>query len=119
DLRRGGGHDRRDRELRARRPGVPRLRGLDRADGPAVWPAGARLRLPLLRHPRMPQLRLRAGRSGGGGPDPRDRAAIGTRGDAPTPWARESAGPLLRARKADAGPRDPTGAQPAVADRAA
>ena len=51
-------HDRRDRELRARRSRLPRLRRPHRPHRGAVRAAGARLRLPLLRHPQPAQLRL-------------------------------------------------------------
>ena len=59
--RRGRRGDRRDRELRARRSGLPRLRRADGAHRDAVRAAGPRLRLPLLRHPQHAQRRLRAG----------------------------------------------------------
>ena len=49
--------------------------GLTRAHARAVRPAGHRLRLPLLRHPRAPQRGLRARGRRRGGADPRARAA--------------------------------------------
>ena len=52
--------DRRDRELRARRPGLPRVRRADGANRAAVRAARDALRVPLLRDPRLPELRLRA-----------------------------------------------------------
>ena len=48
--------------------------GPHRAQCRDVRPARLRLRLPLLRHPLVPQLRLRAGRLGERGADPRARA---------------------------------------------
>ena len=66
-----GGPDRRGRGVRprgSRRPRLPRPHRAQRVD---VRPAGPRLRLPLLRHPLVPQPRLR------GGGQRRRRAASG------------------------------------------
>ena len=62
--------------------------GLTRANRAPVRAARARLRLPVLRSPLLPQLRLRARGHGGRGADPGARAALGDRGDAPASWPR-------------------------------
>ena len=66
--------------------------GLTRANRAPVRAPRARLRVPLLRGPLLPQLRLRAGGRGGGGADPGAGAAVGDRGDVPASrprWGRE------------------------------
>ena len=80
-VRRGRRGDRGVRELRARRSRLPRVRRADAANRAPVRPARARLRLPLLRRPLLPQLRLRARGRGGRGADPGAGAALGDRGD--------------------------------------
>ena len=98
-VRRRGRGDRGGRELRARRSRLPRLRRAHPANRAAVRPARARLRVPLVRHPRLPQLRLRARGRGGCGADPGARAALGDRGDARAgAGARRAARAVLRAR---------------------
>ena len=57
--RRRGRHDRRGRGLRGGRPGEPRLPRADAAQRGHVRPGRPRVRLPLLRGPLVPQLRLR------------------------------------------------------------
>ena len=66
-------------DVRAR---LPRLRRADAALGARCSGRRARLRLPLLRHPRAAQRGLRARGRGRRGPHPRARAARGHRGDA-------------------------------------
>src|SRR5438045_3402874 len=66
--------DRRDRGLRRRRSGVAQLQRPHRAQRGDVRAAGTRLHLSLVRHPLVPELRLRAGRPRCRGPDPRPRA---------------------------------------------
>ena len=53
------------------------FRGRTERNAVDVRAARARVRLPLLRHPLVPQLRLRAGGLGERGPDPRPRADAG------------------------------------------
>ena len=67
--------DRRGRGLSPHRPGRAQLQRADPAQRGDVWPAGLRLCLPLLRHPLVPEFRLRAGRLGERGADPGGRAA--------------------------------------------
>ena len=80
--RRRRGRDRRDRGLPRERARLPRVRRAHAAHAHAVRRARARLRVSLLRHPRAPERRLRAGGRRRGGADPRARAARGDRGDA-------------------------------------
>ena len=63
--------DRRGRGLSPHRSGGAQLRRTDAAQRRDVRPAGLRLRLPLLRHPLVRQLRLRGGGLGQRGADPR------------------------------------------------
>ena len=70
-------NDRRDRELRARRPGVPRLRRPDAPYRDPVRAARPRLRLPVVRHPQPSERGLRARGECRGGADPRAGADRG------------------------------------------
>ena len=70
-VRRG---DRRGRGLSPHRPGGAQLWRPDRAQRRDVRPARLCLRLPVLRHPLVPELRLRGGRLGQRRADPGDRA---------------------------------------------
>ena len=109
-----GGRDRRNRELRARRPGLPRPRRIDRANRAAVRSPRAGVRLSLLRNPRLPELRLRARGRRGRGPDPRSGAALGDRPDGRAPRTRPAAGPVLGPGQADPGARNRAGAAQAA-----
>src|SRR5207249_6407195 len=72
------GAHRGDRSLRRRaRPGVPRARGADGADGSDVRRAGACVRLSDLWNSPDVELRLRAGERGERGLDPSGRAVVG------------------------------------------
>ena len=104
--RRHGGRDRRDRGLPRLRGGLPRPRRRHAAHAHPVRPARARLRLPLLRHPRAAERGLRARGRRRGGADPRARAARGDRADARAPRPRARRGPLLGPGQAHAGARD-------------
>ena len=67
--------------------------------------AGLRVRLPLLRDPLVPQLRVRRARPRRGGADPRARADARARRHARAPRRRRRAGALLRPRQALPGAR--------------
>ena len=73
-------------------PAAHSFRGHDRTQRRDVRPAGLRLRLPLLRHPLVPEFRLRAGRLGQRRADPRHRAAGGPGQDAPAARAWPTSG---------------------------
>ncbi len=66
-------------------PAAHSYRRTDRTQRRDVRAAGLRLCLPLLRHPLVRQLRLRARGLGERGADPRARADAGARGDAAPP----------------------------------
>ena len=98
--------DRRDRGLPRDRAGLPRARRADAAHARAVRAAGARLRLPLLRHPRAAQRRLRAGGGRRRGADPGAGAArrAGPHARAPRP----ASAPRTCARARASSPRRST-----------
>ena len=77
-----GGRDRRGRGLRADDPASHAYRGRTHAQRVDVRPARPRLRLPLLRHPLVPQPRLRARGGRERRARPRARADSRARGDA-------------------------------------
>ena len=74
--------DRRGRGLRPGRPGCARLPRPDAAERVDVRPTGACLRLPLVRHPLVPEPRLRRGGESGGRARPGARADCRARRDA-------------------------------------
>ena len=82
------GRHRRDRGLPRVRARLARVRRADGAHRAAVRAARDRLRLPLLRHPRAAQRRLRPRRLGRRGADPRAGAARRHRADARAPARR-------------------------------
>ena len=103
--RRHRGAHRRDRGLPPHRGRLPRLRRPDRAHLDALRAAGHGLRVPLLRHPRPAQRRLRARGRRRRGADPRARAARRRRADARAPARRPRRRPLQRPGQAHAGAR--------------
>src|SRR5581483_4628204 len=91
--------------LRPGGSGESRLSRQDGAQRGNVRRPGARVRLPLVRHPLVPQLRLRPAGAGGGGPRPRARADTRARADARTARRRGRAQPVLGTGEALPGAR--------------
>ena len=85
--RRHGGPDRGDRGLPPHRARLPRPRRADPAHPGAARRPGPGLRLPLLRHPRPAERRLRGRGRRGRGAHPRGRARGGPGADGPAPRA--------------------------------
>ena len=94
--------DRRGRGVRPGRSGQPRLPRAHRTERLDVRPARARVRLPLVRHPLVPQPRLRGGGESRGGARPRARADGRARRDAGPARGRGLRGCSARARAGSA-----------------
>ena len=100
------GRDRRDRGVSPLGARLPRVRWPHPSHAGYLRAAGHRLPIPLIRHPRVSERRLRARRRGRRSPDPGARAGRGDRAHARAPRRGAVGDSVLRARQAHSGVGD-------------